>query len=392
MGQRPDADLIIIGGGCAGLSLASRLAQARSALSVRILEPRDHYTDDRSWCFWRPKSHDLSHLVSASWDTWGFSRLGEVPHIHSQKQILYQYVRSTDFYQQARDAISDTPKIGLELGVSADQIHNATDGLVVETSKGSLKSRYVVDTRPPRARISSRATLFQCFAGYELAMPGGHGLDVSTAELMTDMRCDELGFVFSYILPLTRDKLLVETTRFAFSPVAREQLTLDLTGLLERRDWTGGDILRREFGVLPMGLPPEKAPGMAGVFRAGIGTGGFRAASGYGFLRIQDWSDRCAHRILSGQSPVSHPAEPAIRQQVNQAFLRALKVEPDGSPDFFMNLVQTLQADELIRFMSDRANVKDMIKIISQVSDLPLIKASFSNEKSARKSPRSTSG
>ena len=58
----PDYDLIIIGGGCAGLSLARRLIEDESTLRVLILEHRDAYSDDRTWCFWENSDHSLKNL------------------------------------------------------------------------------------------------------------------------------------------------------------------------------------------------------------------------------------------------------------------------------------------------------------------------------------------
>jgi lycopene beta-cyclase len=46
-------DLIILGGGCAGLSLARRLSElGEDCPQTVILESRSSYTDDRTWCFW----------------------------------------------------------------------------------------------------------------------------------------------------------------------------------------------------------------------------------------------------------------------------------------------------------------------------------------------------
>ena len=46
-------DVMILGGGCAGLSLASRLAELGSNCPrVLIPEKRPVYSNDRTWCFW----------------------------------------------------------------------------------------------------------------------------------------------------------------------------------------------------------------------------------------------------------------------------------------------------------------------------------------------------
>ena len=57
-----DYDLIIIGGGCSGLSLAAALCrlavQPEHVPRTLIVEPRSRYTNDRSWCFWAQADHN----------------------------------------------------------------------------------------------------------------------------------------------------------------------------------------------------------------------------------------------------------------------------------------------------------------------------------------------
>ncbi len=61
----PDVDVAILGGGCAGLSLAMRLA--RTDLSFRVVEPRETYRDDRSWSFWRVAPHPFEDILAGIW-------------------------------------------------------------------------------------------------------------------------------------------------------------------------------------------------------------------------------------------------------------------------------------------------------------------------------------
>jgi lycopene beta-cyclase len=64
----PDVDVAILGGGCAGLSVAARLAG--NGVSFRVVEPRARYTDDRAWSFWRTAPDPFEPCVRASWSGW----------------------------------------------------------------------------------------------------------------------------------------------------------------------------------------------------------------------------------------------------------------------------------------------------------------------------------
>ena len=58
-------DYIIIGGGCAGLSLAYEL-NIHSKLqdkTLAIIEPREEYERDKTWYFWKVSSHSFDYCL-----------------------------------------------------------------------------------------------------------------------------------------------------------------------------------------------------------------------------------------------------------------------------------------------------------------------------------------
>ena len=54
-------DYIIIGGGCAGLSLAYELETYNKLKdkTLAIIEPRLEYKRDKTWSFWKTTSHNF---------------------------------------------------------------------------------------------------------------------------------------------------------------------------------------------------------------------------------------------------------------------------------------------------------------------------------------------
>ena len=64
-----DFDYIIIGGGCAGLSLAYELEIHKKLenKTLAIIEPRDEYKRDKTWSFWKMISHNFDDCVKKSW-------------------------------------------------------------------------------------------------------------------------------------------------------------------------------------------------------------------------------------------------------------------------------------------------------------------------------------
>lgn len=368
-------DLMVIGGGLAGLSLAVRLAQRGYGGRVRIIEPRQHYSDDRSWAFWTRRDSKWASSAVRTWDRWSFSRSGGATLSRSADGWCYAYLRSSEFYRSALRTIAGSPNITLLAGTTAGTVEARADDVRVATSAGALTARHVVDTRPPSASQSSAATLFQCFVGRELQLHQP-GFDDTQVELMTDMRCDTRGFVFSYVLALSATRALVEATRFSTQPIGAAELMPDLEVLLDARGWSHAEVLRRESAVLPMGLPaPTGAGTVPGMVSAGIGGGALRAASGYGFLRIQGWADACADALLQGRPPVGHPAEPTLRRWMDRLFLQVLASHPERSPEFFLRLAAAVPGPAFVRFMSDQAGWADHARIIAALPPGPFLQA-----------------
>jgi len=369
------ADLVVIGGGLAGLSLAARLARGGYRGRAVIIEPREEYVDDRSWAFWAPAEPALPVAPARQWSHWQFSRYGAKPVTRSAKGWRYCYVRSSDLYRDALALIAAQPNFKLVTGARAGTMEPHDDGVAVATSAGTFSTPFVIDTRPPAVARFSDSTMFQCFSGRELRL-GQAGFDDRQVELMTDMRSDALGFVFSYVLPLSPTRALVEATRFSTRPLGRAQLSADLDQMLVSRGWSDAEVLRTETAVLPMGLPaPDAAATTPGVVQAGMGAGALRAASGFGFVRIQAWAERCARELLQGRPPVGHPAEPKVRGWMDRVFLRALANNPERSPEFFLRLAASVSGETFVRFMSDQGGWRDHARIIAALPPGPFLQA-----------------
>ena len=246
---RADVDVLVIGGGAAGLSLGRRLVQVGSRRRVLIVEGRDDYTDDRTWSFWADASHDLRHLVRREWHLWRFDD-GVSQRDHAVTGQTYQTIRGIDFYDDARGVIRHSRSVELQRGVRVCSLRAASSGargagVAVETDAGPLIARHVIDTRPS----SGPALLFQCFAGAEVEHGGllAHPHDV--AGLMTRMRADEDGFAFTYVLPFTRTTALVEFTRFSRRALSPLQLAQERDAELRALGLGLSDVVRVEHGA-----------------------------------------------------------------------------------------------------------------------------------------------
>lgn len=384
-----DADIAILGGGCAGLSLAARLADAGArGPRVVVVEPRAQHVDDRSWCFWSSASSPVARLASVACEAWSLSTAQGEEIVQRAPGLAYRYVRGADFYGDALARIvAPASRVTLLRGVRAGAVRPARGHLEVETTQGTLRCATVVDTRPSPG--PAPALLRQQFAGVELRLLPSQMPADGVAGLMQQLDHDRHGLRFDYVLPLGPDRVLAEATRFSVGVLPCAVLARDLAALLARRGWGDGKALRHEQGCLPMGLADAATAVDPRVHRAGIGGGALRASSGFGYVRIQRWADACAHRVLAGAPPCGHPREPALRALLDRTFLRALRDDPGRGPAYFMLLAQALDGHGFVRFMGDDAHWRDTLRAVACLPPRPFLRALLPRRRDAA-APRPT--
>lgn len=377
-------DLAIVGGGCAGLSLIRELASRGYGGTVAVIEPRQSYQDDRSWCFWSADDHPMRHVVSHSWPQWLFGVAPHAAQARSCKGHAYRYIRSLDFYQSSMDVLAASPHMTLHQGQAVTQIHATASGWSVlvgaQPSQPShtWHATHVIDTRPPAESELAKSTLFQCFVGVEITLPQPQW-DHTQAEVMTDMRVCQDEFCFTYILPLSATRALVEVTFFATHRMSMDVIDAELMQLLERRGWSHATHVRREAGVLPMGLPLQDVSSPQTTIhkpvRAGAGGGALRASSGFGFMRIQRWAAQCAQQLADGLAPCGQTEPSSMLHRMDHLFLDVLAHQPARGPVLFQRLFGNLDPQRFIRFMDDRPTALDLMLLVACLPKTPFLSA-----------------
>ena len=370
-------DLVIIGGGLAGLSLGERLAAQTSPPNTLIIEPREHYCSDRTWSFWAPSNHRLSHLVKKQWTKTSYGCLNGPSELLHHQETPYQTIASDDFYRWSTKHIKQHSRVELSLGESLIDFDIIDERYLLKTSKRTVYSTHVVDTRPPSDATFDKSQMYQCFIGHHVVLQ--QALDETTAELMTDMHCDEHGFIFTYVLPLSTHEAIIEVTRFSTSQTPWAILQDDLQALINRRGWIIQHTPHKEQARLPMGLPaPETKPGTVSTAKgvwvtAGTAGGALRPSSGYGFLRIQRWASDCAQSIEQCHFPIAHPPQHSVLAWMDRIFLRVLARYPNLTPQLFFSLYRKAATPRLIRFMNDEASLVDCLSVMAALPSGPFL-------------------
>jgi lycopene beta-cyclase len=363
--MQTESDILILGGGCAGLSLALRLAaDGENCPSTVILESRSHYSNDRTWCFWDDGSAHLRELVQHRWPmvtlTHGERRISVDCHT-----IPYTMIPAEHFYAHAREKLAETTRVTLAMNEPVLGEPRKEGGLWrVETRCGMRYAKRLIDTRPQRLPERGAAVLWQSFCGHEIECRADR-FDPDVAQLMDFLPSKNGRIIFLYLLPFSPRRALVEVTVFAPDPLGPEELADELAAFIQRQVGDSSHaVLRSEQGVLPMGQAAFDRDADVSHVRVGVAAGSARAASGFAFQRIQRWANACAAELIAGQPPLAHPPDPWITRSMDALFLHVLRAQPERAPELFLALFALQDPRRIIRFMSDHAVMADYATII----------------------------
>lgn len=360
-----DVDLVILGGGCAGLSLAWHLSDLREACpSVLILEKRKTYTNDRTWCFWDNSDERIDGLIEREWRWLKLTWLAKTV-LFDCGGNAYQMLPASSFYDHALQAIGCCPAISLAQGqaVTAEPVRGP-NGWTLESTFGQITSRMVVDTRPGAVAAAGGATLWQSFYGHEVRCEN-EVFTPGVAQLMDFTAGSQGQIPFTYVLPVTPHHALIEATVFGPDPLGQQALSAQLGQALNQ--YTAGnpfEIVRSESGILPMGLTRRSPSLGSGHVAVGVMSGGARASSGFAFQRIQQWAKQCCDAIAAGHPPTAHRNDPPLVRMMDRLFLQVLLEAPQAAPELFLALFERADSACVIRFLSGRSTLKDCLQVM----------------------------
>jgi len=348
-------DYVIIGGGCAGLSLAYELDlhQKLNKKTLAIVEPRTEYKRDKTWSFWKVGSHNFDDCVKKSWKEFSIKTPSDSKVIKCDN-FPYENIDSGLFYNKINDRLGKNKNIKFFKNIKDLNTNNS----FIFNSVPSLEN--------------AESNLWQHFYGIEIETSEEFFND-STVDLM-DFDCDQRNNVhFFYVLPFNKNKAMIETTWLSKEDGALKDYESQIKNYINRLGLKDYKINFKEEGSIPLFHPiNEKEKN-----RINIGTAGgmTRLSTGYTFLNIQEHSKYIRMNIENIKNTKKYEIGKKY-QFLDKIFLRVLKKHPEKMPDIFSNMFSTSYGTA-IKFLSNKSNILEDLLIILKMPKWIFIKSIF---------------
>ena len=350
-------DYVIIGGGCAGLSLAYEL-EINNKLkdkTLAIIEQREEYKRDKTWSFWKVFDHNFEDCVIKSWNNFTINT-SEKSHELITDKFPYQSIDSGKFYEKINSKILTNSNVKFFKNIS--EINSEHSIIFNSVLEGEL----------------DKSRLWQHFQGVEIET----SKDIFDDEILNlmDFNCDQRNDVhFFYTLPFKKNKALIETTWLSD---LKDEGLMDYDLQLENyiKNNLGIKSYKIKFtekGAIPLFYPSFKNNDKS--INIGSAGGMTRLSTGYTFLNIQEHSKHIVNNI--GEIEKLKTFNFGKKYQfLDKVFLRVLKKYPEKMPKIFFDMFKT-SSNTVIKFLSNKSNILEDFNIISKMPKLIFIKALF---------------
>ena len=350
-------DYVILGGGCAGLSLAYQLDINNKIKNktLAIVEMRKEYKRDKTWSFWKITDHNFDDCIIKSWNNFTINIKSETYEVLN-KEYPYQTIDSGLFYQKILKQLKQNKNI--------EYFKN--------TNELKLENSIIFNSFPTKENHENE--LWQHFKGLEIET-SKNIFDDEIFNLM-DFDCDQKKNVhFFYTLPFAKNRALIETTWLSkMNDKSLEdydiQLETYIKDTLKIKDYK---INYEEEGAIPLFYPRNKVD--KNKINIGSSGGMTRLSTGYTFLNIQEHSKYLVNNIDQIQNVKPYHIGKKY-EFLDKIFLNVLKSHPDKMPKIFFNMFKA-PPKKVIKFLSNKSNIFDDLSIIFKMPKWIFVKSIF---------------
>lgn len=364
-------DYIIVGAGCAGLSLLMRMMEEPffSEKKILVIDREQKNKNDRTWCFWEKEDSLFESIVYHQWQTVNFFSAD-----FSGKLALdpyrYKMIRGIDFYEFVIKKASQFSNIKF-LYAEVLSVTSYSKNAIVELENESLAASYIFNSilleKVKKPVSKNLYQLLQHFKGI-IIKTEKPCFDPSVATLMDFRVSQQHGTTFFYLMPLSSTTALVEYTLFTEELLPAEAYETALKEYIHQ--FLGiekYEVLHEEFGIIPM--TNQRFPLQQNrVVNMGVAGGQVKGSSGYAFQFIQKRTATIVEGLIKSKKDFDSIGFQQKKGNLYDAvLLNVLHHHKMPGHKIFAAIFSKNKTERVLRFLDNESNLIEDLQIMSSV-------------------------
>ena len=289
----------------------------------------------------------------------------------------YKTIKALDFYTEAKRKLSKKANVHFII----DEVISVQDTLkpIVITKNNTYDAYHIFDSRITEdyfSELNNYTKIIQHFKGYiiEIEKPVFNPKQFT----MMDYRMkDGAQTTFTYVLPFSETKALVEFTYFTKSVVNEE--TYDsyikkyITETLKISDYK---IVETESGRIPMTNFPFENYSTKNITKIGTAGGWVKGSTGYSFKH----TEKKVAKIIKNLIQNKQASKNLFKQKYkfyDKIFLKVLHDENEKGEWIFEQFYAKNSVETMFRFLDEDSSFLEELKIMKSLFSSAFIKAFF---------------
>jgi lycopene beta-cyclase len=284
--------------------------------------------------------------------------------------LVYCRISSLDLYKEL-DRLIAKFNITRELG-SVSSIDISTEGSIIKTEKEIYESKNVFDSRPAKFKAPQKneSFLLQSFIGYVIETEK-EILESDTIDLM-DFNVDQLGWTqFMYVLPLDKNKALVELTRFGKDILSKNEASTILDQYILER-FGKYKIEDTEIGCIPMSNAKLDVAAQKGVIAIGGRAGAIKPSTGYALKNMAKQAELIADSFAQNK-----PYDSTLKSNrfafYDRLLLLILSLKPTKGKYIFEILFKKNKIQNVLAFLDEKTSFYQDLRILLSLPFKPFL-------------------
>ena len=209
--------------------------------------------------------------------------------------------------------------------------------------------------------------LLQHFKGW-LIETNENIFDERIATFMDFRVSQQKGTTFVYVLPVSKNKALIEYTLFSEEVLDQQDYDSELSNYIQSflgiKNYT---VMHTEFGVIPM-TSYTFSKGDERIINIGTAGGQTKASSGYTFQFIQKHSDKIIDALVHGKDPLlTTPFTDKRFSLYDRIFLNVLHNKKMSCDKLFAQLFKNNSPQKVLKFLDNETSLAEELKIMNSV-------------------------